>query len=76
MFVVISFGLAWLLEIPVWLTGGIAPSSAVNPLFFPLTLVVMFTPAISAVIVTLTLQRPEHPGQFLSLVPLRGRRAR
>ena len=71
MFLVIALGSSWLLEIPVWLTGGISPGGALNPLFLPLTLAMMFTPAIAAVIVTLTLQRTEHPARFLGLVPLR-----
>jgi uncharacterized protein len=71
MFLIITIGGGWLLEIPVWMTGGIAPGGHTNPLFLPLTLVMMFTPAIAAVIVTLTILRPVHPGRFLGLVPLR-----
>ncbi len=71
MFLVISLGLPWLIQIPVWTTGGIMPGGELNPLFLPLTTAMMFTPAIAAVIVTLTLQKPARPGRFLGLVPLR-----
>jgi len=71
LFVLTAFGLLWLIEIPVYLTGGIASGGQPNPLFFPLTLIGMFSPAIAAVVVTLTVLRPQHAARFLGLVPLR-----
>lgn len=65
-FVAIAFGLPWLVEIPVWAGDGLA-----DPLFLPLTLVMMFMPALAAVIVTFWLLKPAHPARFLGLTPVR-----
>lgn len=70
-YVVISFGILALMEVPVYLTGGIAPGGEPNPLFFPLTAVGMFSPAIAALITTFAVQRPAHPARFLGLAPVR-----
>ena len=70
-FLMIVLGASWLLETPVWLTGGMAPGGHRNPLFLPLTLAMMFTPALAAVIVTRRLQRPTSARRFLGLVPFR-----
>lgn len=70
-FLLIALGLPWLIQIPVWVSGGIMPNGELNPLFLPLTTLMMFTPAVAAVIVVFTLQKPTHPTRFLGLVPLR-----
>jgi len=67
-FIVLALGLAWLVALPLWFTGGLA-----SPLFGILVPVMMFTPTIAAVIVVLAL-RPVPKGQrlrFLGLWPPR-----
>ncbi|WP_207454809.1 CPBP family intramembrane glutamic endopeptidase [Herbiconiux sp. SYSU D00978] len=65
-FAAVSVGLAWLVQLPVWLSGeGLA-----SPLFTPLTLVMMFTPAVAA-LVAVRVQRPAAPARMLGLVPIR-----
>lgn len=44
-YVVIAYGLAWLVTLPLWQSGGLS-----NPLFLPLAVAMMFTPAASAFI--------------------------
>ena len=46
-FILLSFGLAWLLALPLWLDGGLQ-----NPLFAIIGPAVMATPALAAVIVS------------------------
>lgn len=70
-FLVIALGLPWLIQIPVWSSGGIMPGGELNPLFLPLTTVMMFTPAVAALVVVFTLQKSKRPNRFLGLVPLR-----
>ena len=65
-FAVLACGLAWLVQLPAWLTGGLA-----SPLFLPMTTVMMATPAIAALIVTFFVLRPSHRARFLGLVPFR-----
>lgn len=65
-FVAIAYGLAWTFTTPIWHSGGLA-----NPNFLAYGLAMMFTPAISALIVTFWLLKPSHPARFLGLVPLR-----
>ena len=65
-FTAIAFGLPWLVQMPVWAGEGLT-----DPLFLPLTLVMMFTPALAAVIVTPWLLKPAHPARFLGLTPVR-----
>lgn len=67
-FIVLAFGLAWLVALPLWLSGGLA-----NPLAGALIPVMMFTPALAALIVILVL-RPVPKGdrlRFLGMWPLR-----
>lgn len=47
------------------------PGGELNPLFLPLTTVMMFTPAVAALVVVFTLQKSKRPNRFLGLVPLR-----
>ncbi|WP_052462229.1 CPBP family intramembrane glutamic endopeptidase [Nigerium massiliense] len=50
---VLAYGLAWLVCLPLWLDGrGLA-----NPLAMPLAVVMMFTPAVSALIVNRFVER-------------------
>lgn len=65
-FVVIAYGLAWLVALPLWLHDGLR-----NPLISPLGFAMMATPAIGALAATRFVLRPAHPARFLGLVPLR-----
>ncbi len=44
-FVVLACGLAWLVSLPLWLSGGLK-----NPLFMVIAVAMMFTPAVAAAI--------------------------
>lgn len=66
-FVVIAFGLAWLVALPLWLGDGLAePMSAI------LLPVMMFTPAVATLVVMLALGVPARGqrARFLGLWPL------
>lgn len=67
-FVVLSCGLAWLVTLPLWLGDGLA-----EPIAGLLLPVMMFTPAVAAVIVTFALRVPSSGERvrFLGLWPLR-----
>lgn len=66
-FALLSCGLAWLVALPLWLGDGLA--SPLAPLLLPL---MMFTPAVAAVVVTVALQVPSAGrARFLGLWPLR-----
>lgn len=68
LFCLLSCGLAWLVCMPLWLGDGLAePSSAF------LLPVMMFTPAVAALVVTLVLGVPARGerARFLGLWPLR-----
>ncbi len=45
-YIVIAFGLAWLVALPLWQGGGLQ-----NPLFLVLATAMMFTPAVAALVV-------------------------
>ena len=67
-FVVLACGLAWLVALPLWLGDGLN-----HPLSGALISVMMFTPALAAVLVILVL-RPVPKGErlrFLGMWPLR-----
>ena len=67
-FLALALGLAWLVALPLWLSGGLA-----NPLVGILIPIMMFTPAIAVVIVMLAM-RPVPKGErlrFLGMWPLR-----
>lgn len=66
-FVVLAWGLAWLVVLPLWLGDGLAsPAAAV------LVPVMMWTPAVAAVIVTFAMRVPRSQRlRFLGLWPLR-----
>lgn len=66
-FLVIALGGAWLVELPVWLSGeGLA-----SPWFGPLTLAMMFTPTIAALVVVFWVHRAPSVPRWLGLWPLR-----
>ncbi|GAB3601178.1 lysostaphin resistance A-like protein [Microbacterium tumbae] len=67
-FVALACGLAWLVALPLWISGGLA-----NPLAGALVPVMMFTPAL-AVLIVMTALRPVPKGgrlRFLGMWPLR-----
>jgi membrane protease YdiL (CAAX protease family) len=67
-FVILACGLAWLVALPLWLGDGLA-----EPIAGLLLPVMMFTPAVAAVIVTFALRVPSSGERvrFLGLWPLR-----
>lgn len=65
-YVVLACGLAWAVQIPTWLDGGIT-----SQLFGPLTSVMMFTPTVAALVATLLIVRPARKARYLGLVPFR-----
>jgi membrane protease YdiL (CAAX protease family) len=66
-FIVVSLGLAWLVQIPIWVSGkGLA-----DPLFMVTTLAMMYTPAIAAFVCVLFVNRPANIPRLLGLSPLR-----
>ena len=66
-FVVVAFGLAWLVALPLWLGDGLA--SPLTPLLLP---VMMATPAIATVLVMLLMRVPrQHRRVVLGILPLR-----
>ncbi|BBG02696.1 MULTISPECIES: CPBP family intramembrane glutamic endopeptidase [Pseudonocardia] len=65
-FLVLAFGLAWLVTLPLWLGDGLT-----DPAFLPLATVMMTTPAIAALVVLFVVERPAHKWQSLGLWPLR-----
>lgn len=66
-FLVTAIGLAWLVELPIWLSGD----GLTSPLFFPLTAVMMFTPTVAAFVAVLVVHRPRSIPRMLGLAPLR-----
>jgi membrane protease YdiL (CAAX protease family) len=66
-FVLISCGLAWLVQLPVWISGeGLS-----DPRFTITTLAMMYTPAIAAFVCVLFVRRPASIPRLLGLSPLR-----
>ncbi|WP_194411154.1 CPBP family intramembrane glutamic endopeptidase [Microbacterium cremeum] len=66
-FALLACGLAWLVALPLWLGDGLA--SPLAPLLLPL---MMFTPAVAAVLVTFVFRVPRRDrARFLGLWPLR-----
>ncbi|MFV0426474.1 MAG: lysostaphin resistance A-like protein [Beutenbergiaceae bacterium] len=62
-FAVLACGLAWLVQLPIWLTGdGLG-----SPLFLPLTAAMMFTPTAASGLVMRFMLRPAHPSRYLGL---------
>jgi len=66
-FALISCGLAWLVQLPVWLSGeGLS-----DPRFMLFTLAMMYTPTIAAFVCVLFIRRPANIPRLLGLSPLR-----
>jgi membrane protease YdiL (CAAX protease family) len=65
-FVLVSFGLSWLIALPLWLGEGLAsPSASV------VAVAMMSTPAVAALVVVFFVERPAHKAKALGLVPVR-----
>lgn len=65
-FIGVSFVLAWLIVLPLWLGDGLS-----SPLAGLLTPLMMFTPAVAALIVVFFIEKPKHKARALGLVPLK-----
>lgn len=65
-FVVISFGLAWLVAWPLWQGGGLYDSR-----FGASALAMMFTPAVAALVMVFIVERPSSKLHALGIWPLR-----
>lgn len=65
-FLLISFGLLWLVALPLWLGEGLA-----DPLFGVVAVVMMFTPAIAALVVVFVIEGPQHKTTALGLWPVK-----
>lgn len=69
-FVAVSFGLAWLVSMPLWLTSDDSQAPALLNRILPV--VMMFTPLIATVVVVFVMKVPRHEwARFLGLWPLR-----
>lgn len=70
-FVVLSFGLAWAVSLPIWLTGG-PESPQLGALLTVVGMVMMYTPAAATLVVVLMLKVPRWERlRFLGMWPLR-----
>lgn len=67
-FVAVSFALGWLVALPLWLGDGLA-----EPISVLLLPVMMFTPAVAALVVTFVMRVPARGqrARFLGLWPMR-----
>lgn len=70
-FVAVACGLAWLVSLPIWLSGG-ADSPAL-PLMLPvIASIMMFTPAVATLVAVLAMKAPGGERlRFLGMWPLR-----
>ncbi|GAB3410144.1 CPBP family intramembrane metalloprotease [Schumannella luteola] len=66
-FLLVALGGAWLVMLPVWLSG----EGLTSPLFGVLTSAMMFTPTLAAFVVVLFVNRPPSIPRLLGLGPLR-----
>jgi membrane protease YdiL (CAAX protease family) len=64
-FVTLTFALSWLVALPLWFGDGLA-----SPWFHPVTLAMMATPAIAALVVVFLVERPQRKAWTLGLWPL------
>lgn len=70
LFVVVSFGLAWLIALPLWLRDPSDPSFVA--LWSPLAQAIMFTPAVATLVVLFIARTPRGERlRFLGMWPLR-----
>ena len=65
-FLAIAFGLSWLVALPLWLGDGLA-----SPWFVLVSLAMMLTPAIAALVVVLLVEQPHSKARALGLSPIR-----
>ncbi|MGO1410773.1 MULTISPECIES: CPBP family intramembrane glutamic endopeptidase [unclassified Microbacterium] len=65
-YLLIAFGLGWLVCLPLWLGDGLA-----SPLFGVLVPALMFTPTVAALIMTFTTVRKGARARWLGLLPFR-----
>ena len=65
-FLALAFGLSWLIALPLWLGDGLA-----NPWFPVISIAMMLTPAIAALVTVFAVERPARPWHTLGLVPLK-----
>lgn len=70
-YILVSFGLAWLVSLPIWLSGG-AESPALAVLIPIVGAVMMFSPAAATLVVVFALKVPRGERlRFLGMWPLR-----
>lgn len=67
-FVAVAFGLAWLFALPLWLEGG-----RNNPSFLVISIAIMFTPALAAVMAGKLFEPQVRLVTALGIVPANGR---
>ncbi|PPF45579.1 CPBP family intramembrane metalloprotease domain-containing protein [Pseudoclavibacter sp. AY1F1] len=65
-FLILAFGLAWLVTMPLWLGEGLA-----HPWFTVISIAMMLTPAIAALVAVFVVERPTRPWRALGVVPLK-----
>lgn len=66
LFVVMAMGFAWLVALPLFFTGGLR-----SPLFLPLSILMMLTPGLSALLVSRYFEGFQNPWPQLGAWPLR-----
>ncbi|MBO0596829.1 CPBP family intramembrane metalloprotease [Nesterenkonia sp. E16_7] len=64
-FLVVTFGLAWLIALPLWTGEGLA-----SPWFLVVSIGMMLTPTIGALLVVFILERPAQKARALGLWPM------
>ncbi len=65
-FLLLAFGLSWLIALPLWLGDGLA-----SPWLIVVSLGMMFTPAVAALIVVFFVERPTGKARALGLWPVK-----
>lgn len=66
-YLAIAFGLSWIVALPLWLSG----EGLEHPAFGTISLCMMLTPTVAALVTVFAIERPDHPAESLGLVPLR-----
>lgn len=64
-FLILTFGMAWLIALPLWTGEGLA-----SPWFLVVSIAMMLTPAIGALLVVFVLERPSQKARTLGLWPM------
>jgi membrane protease YdiL (CAAX protease family) len=65
-FVVIAYALAWVVALPLWRSGRLH-----SPFLPVVELAMMLTPSLAALATTFLVLKPERPGRYLGLLPVR-----